>query len=161
KRFGALTALDDVSVRFAPGSFHAILGENGAGKSTLVKCIVGYHRADAGEVLIDGVAHVIDNPRRAHELGIGLVYQSFTLVPHMTVAENMTLGRPALPAVVDWRAERAAIEAFQRTMPFRLDGGVPAAALAAGEKQKLEILKQLYLGRRFLILDEPTSVLTP
>jgi simple sugar transport system ATP-binding protein len=161
KRFGDLRALDGVSLRLDPGSFHAVLGENGAGKSTLVKCIMGYHRPEAGRVLVDGRPCVIGNPRQAHRLGFGMVYQHFTLVPSMTVAENLVLGDEELPAVIRWDAQRARIDAFQRAMPFAFDLDRPAASLAAGEKQKLEILKQLYLGRRLLILDEPTSVLTP
>jgi simple sugar transport system ATP-binding protein len=161
KRFGPLTALDDVSLALRPGSVHAILGENGAGKSTLVKCMMGYHRPDAGRLLVDGRKQTVANPRHAHALGFGMVYQHFTVVPSMTVAENLVLGRDDLPPVVRWAAERACIEAFQRRMPFRLELDRPVATLAAGEKQRLEILKQLFLGRRVLILDEPTSVLTP
>ncbi|MGB7833050.1 MAG: ATP-binding cassette domain-containing protein, partial [Xanthobacteraceae bacterium] len=89
KRFGDFTALDDVSLKVAPGSFHALLGENGAGKSTLVKCIMGYYQPDAGEVVVGGRQRDIDNPRVAHALGLGMVYQHFTLVPAMTVAENL------------------------------------------------------------------------
>jgi general nucleoside transport system ATP-binding protein len=161
KSFGAVRALDHVAVTFSPGSLHAVIGENGAGKSTLVKCMMGYHRADAGEIVIDAAPRVIDNPRQAHALGLGLVYQHFTLVPHMTVAENLVLGRGDLPAIIDWKAERRRIDAFQQQMPFALDPDAPVSVLAAGEKQKLEILKQLYLGCCFLMLDEPTSVLTP
>jgi len=161
KRFGAVQALERVCVRFQPGSFHALLGENGAGKSTLVKCLMGFHAADAGTVRIDGQVHAIADPKAAHALGLGMVYQHFTLVPSMTVAENLVLARPDLPRIIDWRAERRGIDEFMARMPFRLDPDVPAVALAAGEKQKLEILKQLYLGARVLILDEPTSVLTP
>ena len=105
KRFGDFTALDDVSSKVAPGSFHALLGENGAGKSTLVKCIMGYYQPDAGEVVVGGRQRDIDNPRVAHALGLGMVYQHFTLVPAMTVAENLVLARDHLPAVVDWRSE--------------------------------------------------------
>ena len=161
KRFGSLLALDDVSLRLPAGSFHALLGENGAGKSTLVKCMMGYHRPDRGHLSLDGVRRDIHNPRQALDAGIGLVYQHFTLVPNMTAAENIVLGRSPIARVIDWAAERAQIEAFQRDMPFHVDLGARISGLAAGEKQKLEILKQLYLGRRVLILDEPTSVLTP
>jgi len=161
KRFGALTALDDVSLRLAPGAFHAILGENGAGKSTLVKCMMGYHRPDAGHVLVDGQEHHVAGPRDAHRLGFGMVYQHFTLVPSMTVAENLVLGKDDLPAVIRWDVERESMKAFLSQMPFRVDLDRTVGALAAGEKQKIEILKQLFLGRRVLILDEPTSVLTP
>jgi simple sugar transport system ATP-binding protein len=161
KRFGALVALDDVALSLPPGSFHAVLGENGAGKSTLVKCVMGYYRPDAGRVLVDGRARTIAGPRDAHALGLGMVYQHFTLVPGMTVAENLVLGAPDLPARMRWPRLRARIADFQRTMPFRLDPARTVATLAAGEKQRLEILKQLFLGARVLILDEPTSVLTP
>ena len=160
-RFGAFTALDDVSIKVAAGSFHALLGENGAGKSTLVKCIMGFYHATAGGMLVDRHEVAIRDPRDAHALGLGMVYQHFTLVPALTAAENLVISRPDAPAVIDWRKEAAGLEAFMDRMPFRVPLSEPVYRLAAGEKQKLEILKQLYLGRRFLILDEPTSVLTP
>ena len=99
--------------------------------------------------------------RAAHGLGLGMVYQHFTLVPSLTAAENLVISREDAPRVIDWKRETAALAAFMARMPFRIPLDQPVRALAAGEKQKLEILKQLYLGRRFLILDEPTSVLTP
>jgi ABC-type uncharacterized transport system ATPase subunit len=84
---------------------HALLGENGAGKSTLVKCIMGYHRPDEGDLLVWGRERTFTNPREAHALSLGMVYQHFTLVPNMTVAENLLLARPALPAVMRWSQE--------------------------------------------------------
>ncbi len=161
KRFGAFTALNAVSLKLRPGTVHALLGENGAGKSTLVKCVVGYYAPDAGSVLVDGREQAIDSPVVARELGIGMVYQHFTVVPGMTVAENLLLARGRLPAVIDWKAVRAELNAFMATTPFRLDLDATPQDLSAGQKQKLEILKQLYLKPRLLILDEPTSVLTP
>ena len=161
KRFGPLLALDDVSFELRPGSVHALLGENGAGKSTLVKCIMGFYQADAGRVLVGSSEVAISNPREAQRLGVGMVYQHFTLVENMTVAENLVLARADRPAIIDWKTEHAAIEAFMETTPFRVPVRKLARQLAAGEKQKLEILKQLYLGSRIIILDEPTSVLTP
>jgi len=161
KRFGAFTALDGVSISVRPGTVHALLGENGAGKSTLVKCIVGYHRPDDGAVLVDGREHDIHAPTVARGLGIGMVYQHFTVVPGMTVAENLLLARGRLPLVLDWRAAREELAAFMRAAPFSLDLDATPLDLSAGEKQKLEILKQLFLKPRLLILDEPTSVLTP
>jgi ABC-type uncharacterized transport system ATPase subunit len=161
KRFGSLVALDDVSLSLEPGSFHALLGENGAGKSTLVKCIMGYYTPDRGAVILDGVARVVRSPRHAHALGIGMVYQHFTLVPSMTVAENFSLARADLRLVIDWPAEQRRMQEYLKDMPFKVDLDAPVASLAAGEKQKVEILKQLYLDSRILILDEPTSVLTP
>jgi ABC-type uncharacterized transport system ATPase subunit len=161
KRFGAVTALDDVSMRVTAGSFHALLGENGAGKSTLVKCLVGYHQPDAGSVVVGGRERDIRSPHDAHALGIGMVYQHFTLVPSMTVAENLVMARDDVPAVVRWSEERERLAEFMTTVPFAIDLDAAASRLAAGQKQKVEILKQLYLRRRFMILDEPTSVLTP
>jgi ABC-type uncharacterized transport system ATPase subunit len=161
KRFGDLIALDDVSVRVKAGSVHALLGENGAGKSTLVKCIMGYYLPDQGSVMVAGREVEITSPRQAHAFGLGMVYQHFTLVPHMTALENMVMARADVPAVIDWRAERKRFDTFLATMPFTVPLDAPVSTLAAGEKQKAEILKQLYLQSRFLILDEPTSVLTP
>jgi general nucleoside transport system ATP-binding protein len=161
KRFGAFTALDGVSIQVRAGSVHALLGENGAGKSTLVKCIAGWHRPDDGAVLLDGREHDIANPAAARALGIGMVYQHFTVVPGMTVAENLLLARGALPALIRWREVKRELEAFMAEAPFALPLQATPQQLSAGEKQKLEILKQLYLKPRLLILDEPTSVLTP
>jgi simple sugar transport system ATP-binding protein len=161
KSFGPLLALDDVSLEVAAGSFHALLGENGAGKSTLVKCIMGFHHPDAGRLLVDGREVRAEGPREAHAAGIGMVYQHFTLVPSLTAAENLVLARDDAPTIIDWKREKARLEAFVERMPFRVPLDAPVWTLAAGEKQKLEILKQLYLNLRFLILDEPTSVLTP
>jgi simple sugar transport system ATP-binding protein len=143
------------------GSFHALLGENGAGKSTLVKCIMGFYRPTDGSVLVEGRELDIANPRDAHERGLGMVYQHFTLIPSLTAAENLVIARTHVPAVIDWRKERKALDDFLGRMPFRVPLDLPVAQLAAGQKQKLEILKQIYLDSRFLILDEPTSVLTP
>ncbi len=161
KIFGPLVALDDVSISVEAGEFHALLGENGAGKSTLVKCIMGFYSPDKGHVKLNGQDVIIRNPRDARARGIGMVYQHFTLVPSLTGAENLVISRADAPAVIDWRKEKASLDAFLDRMPFRVRLDVPVSTLAAGEKQKLEILKLLYLDQRLLILDEPTSVLTP
>lgn len=161
KRFGTLRALSDASLRVAAGSVHALLGENGAGKSTLVKCIMGYYRADEGAVVLDGREVSLRSPREAQAGGIGMVYQHFTLVPSLTVLENLVMARRTSPGRINWKAERTRLETFLTTMPFHPPLDVSVSALSAGEKQKAEILKQLYLQSRFLILDEPTSVLTP
>lgn len=161
KRFGSFVANDQISLKVPAGTFHALLGENGAGKSTLVKCIMGYHQADEGDILLGSHSREIKSPYDAYYHGIGMVYQHFTLVPAMTVAENLVLSRPDIPAVINWKAERERLRAFMETAPFKVDLDTPAGQLAAGQKQKVEILKQLYLNSRFLILDEPTSVLTP
>jgi ABC-type uncharacterized transport system ATPase subunit len=160
-RFGAFTALDNVSLKVPAGSFHALLGENGAGKSTLVKCMMGFYHATSGDMLVEGREVKIASPKDASALGLGMVYQHFTLVQSLTGAENLVISRGDVPSVIDWGKERADLARFMETMPFRLPLDVPVSTLAAGEKQKLEIVKQLYLGRSFLVLDEPTSVLTP
>lgn len=160
-RFGGFTALNDVSIRVAAGSFHVLLGENGAGKSTLVKCMMGFYKPTSGQMMVEGLEVEIPDPRAAHDLGLGMVYQHFTLVPSLTAAENLVISRADAPALIDWKKERQALSAFMDRMPFSVPLDIPVGRLAAGEKQKLELLKQLYLGRRFLILDEPTSVLTP
>ena len=161
KRFGALHVLDGVDLDLRLGSVHALLGENGAGKSTLVKCVMGYHRADAGRLFVDGKEVEVASPKAAQALGIGMVYQHFTLVPNMTVAENLVMARAGLPFVIDWAKEIADLETFMKRVPFPVDPRTPVRVLSAGEKQKVEIIKQLYLGSRIIILDEPTSVLTP
>jgi len=161
KRFGTMTVLDNVSMTLKPGTFHALLGENGAGKSTLVKCIMGFYTPTAGKVLIDQQVRAIASPRDAHKYGIGMVYQHFTSVPAMTVAENLVLSRFDSPHLINWKAETEQLKAFMQTAPFQVPLDTPISQLAAGEKQKLEILKQMFLQSRILILDEPTSVLTP
>jgi simple sugar transport system ATP-binding protein len=160
-RFGDFVALDNVELKVRPGTLHALLGENGAGKSTLVKCIMGYYHATQGSILVGEREQSIANPKDAHALGLGMVYQHFTLVPAMTVAENLVLARDDVPAVVDWAREKRELEAFLSRMPFKVPLNARVSDISAGERQKCEILKQLYLKRRFLILDEPTSVLTP
>lgn len=160
-RFGNFTALDDVSINITPGSFHALLGENGAGKSTLVKCMMGFYQPTEGQMMVQGREVSIPDPKAAHAHGLGMVYQHFTLVPSLTAAENLVIAREDAPHRIDWKKERKALDTFMASMPFKVPLDQPVNRLAAGEKQKLELLKQLYLGRHFLILDEPTSVLTP
>ena len=101
KTFGALKALSDVSISVPAGSFHALLGENGAGKSTLVKCIMGFYTPDRGQLLIDGAEVAVKNPRDAQALGVGMVYQHFTLVPALTAAENLVVSRADAPAFIE------------------------------------------------------------
>ena len=108
KRFGAMMALDNVSVNIPAGSFHALLGENGAGKSTLVKCIMGFYLADEGAVRLNGKEINISNPKDARANGIGMVYQHFTLVPAMSVAETLVLARRC----VAWGATEVALPAM-------------------------------------------------
>jgi ABC-type uncharacterized transport system ATPase subunit len=161
KQFGSFIALEKASLRLRPGTVHALLGENGAGKSTLVKCVMGYYRPTSGQIQINQQSQVINSPKDAHHYGIGMVYQHFTSVPAMTVAENLVLSRYDNQTLINWKREYTELRAFIADSPFQIDLDMPVAQLAAGQKQKLEILKQLYLKSRILILDEPTSVLTP
>ncbi len=161
KRFGPFVALDNVSLKIRRGTVHALLGENGAGKSTFVKCLLGYYKADEGDFVVEGREATIARPADADALGMGMVYQHFTLVPSMTAAENLVMSRSNVPGIIDWKAERRQLFNFLKNMPFLLPMDVPVGELAAGERQKTEILKQLYLNRRLIVLDEPTSTLTP
>jgi simple sugar transport system ATP-binding protein len=160
-RFGSFTALDHVSIDVPAGSFHALLGENGAGKSTLVKCIMGFYHQTSGSLSVEGREVAVGSPKDAAAYGLGMVYQHFTLVPSLTGAENLVISRAQVPVVINWAKENRDLALFMERMPFKIPLDRPVQELAAGEKQKLEIVKQLYLGRSFLVLDEPTSVLTP
>lgn len=161
KTFGDVRALDRVSLKLKAGSFHALLGENGAGKSTLVKCLMGYYHPDEGSMLYNGREVLIHSPEQATAIGIGMVYQHFTLIPNMSVAENLVLARPHLPARIRWKQEIAGLKSRMQDMPFAIPLEKNVSHLSAGEKQKVEIVKQLLLDTRILFLDEPTSVLTP
>jgi ABC-type uncharacterized transport system ATPase subunit len=161
KRFGDVVALNGVSLKVRTGSVHALLGENGAGKSTLVKCLTGYYTPDEGQFIVAGRELVSRSPRQALRSGIGMVYQHFTLVPSMTVAENLLLARSAIPFAIGWRGFRREMEEQLERTPFKVPLDARVASLSAGEKQKVEILKQLLMRRRLLVLDEPSSVLTP
>src|SRR4051794_34900692 len=116
-RFGDFLALDNVELKVRPGSFHALLGENGAGKSTLVKCIMGYYHATEGDILVGGREQAIPNPKDPPAPARGMLYHLFTLVPAMTVAENLVLARDNVPTVVDWSKEMKELDAFLARMP--------------------------------------------
>ena len=123
---------------------------------------MGYHLADEGEIIVGKGVRQIRRPYDAHKLGIGMVYQHFTVVSSTTVAErSLLLARPDLPHFINWSAERKNLDAkFSATAPFKIDLNAKISDLAAGQ-QETRSLKQLYLNSRILILDEPTSVLTP
>ncbi len=160
KWFGRVQANRDVSLEIHPGRIKALLGENGAGKSTLMNILSGRLQPDSGRIMLDGVETAIDSPHAAHRFGIGMVYQHFTLVEAMTVAENIMLGQPGHL----WLSPRKAIREVSdlaRTYRMDIDPAVRVADLSMGEKQRVEILKLLYRECRALIFDEPTAVLTP
>jgi ABC-type uncharacterized transport system ATPase subunit len=161
KKFGAVVANDAVDFAVHAGEVVALLGENGAGKSTLAKILYGYYAADVGEIHVLGRRVELASPGDARALGIGMVFQSFTLIPAMSVYENIALFLRNLP-IVPRRAEiisRMRIYADR----FRLfvDPWLPVRRLSVGDQQKIEILKQLLADARVLILDEPTKVLAP
>ncbi|MEO1467549.1 MAG: ATP-binding cassette domain-containing protein, partial [Pseudomonadota bacterium] len=157
KRFGDFTALDDVSLRLAPGERHALVGENGAGKSTLVKILYGLLAPDAGEVVWQGAPVRLASPAEARAEGIGMVFQHFSLFEALSVTENVAIALPKMR--LGGLAEK--IEDVSRALGLPLDPEKPVHRLSAGERQRVEIVRCLLQNPRLLILDEPTSVLTP
>jgi len=160
KRFPGIVALDEVSLDFRAGEIHVLLGENGAGKSTLLGLLAGMQQPDAGEILIDGEPVLIDSPRRSMDLGIGAVFQQLLLVPSLSVIENLMLGGPW------WKPLKraAALRRFGElatALAIRIDPDAPLTALSLGEQQQVEILRALWREEKMLLLDEPTSMLTP
>ena len=161
KRFGEIAALSDADLEVFSGEIHAVLGENGAGKSTLMKLVYGYYRADAGSLLLDGVPRQIESPRDARRSGIGMVFQNFTLVPAFTVLENIALAGPERGPRLNRGALRDRIQALGDQYGLSVDPDARVRDLSVGERQRVEILKVLSISPEVLILDEPTSVLTP
>lgn len=158
KRYPAVVANDAVSLSVQPGQAHAILGENGAGKSTLMKIIYGSTQPDAGQVLFDGQPVQIRNPQQARQLGIAMVFQHFSLFDTLTVAQNVWLGLDkslSLAEVTQRMIDKG------RQYGLELDPQRPVHTLSVGEMQRVEIVRALLANPRLLILDEPTSVLTP
>jgi general nucleoside transport system ATP-binding protein len=158
KRFPGVLANDHVGFAVRPGEIHALLGENGAGKSTLVKIIYGVLHADEGEISWDGRPVPIANPHAARQLGIGMVFQHFSLFEAMTVLENIALG---VDDVTDRRTLAKKIEDVSRDYGLPLDPGREVHTLSVGERQRIEIVRCLLQNPKLLIMDEPTSVLTP
>lgn len=163
KRFGDVLANDHVDFSVRAGEIHALLGENGAGKSTVMSLLTGIYRADEGELLIHGKPCRIRSPRDAMELCIGMVHQNFRLVPTLTALENIILGeREAIWRGAAWRKRKQAqIEDIMTRYGLRFPPEKPVWSLSVGEQQRVEIVKTLYRGADIILLDEPTSVLTP
>lgn len=162
KVFPGVVADDKVSLALERGEIIALLGENGAGKSTLMNVVYGLLSLDGGEILVDGNAVDIKNPRAAIDLGIGMVHQHFMLVEPLTVTENIVLGRePVRFGVIDFATARRSVQELSARYGLAVDPDARIQDLPVGMQQRVEILKALYQGARILILDEPTAVLTP
>jgi ABC-type uncharacterized transport system ATPase subunit len=158
KAYPGVLANDQVSLQVKPGEIHAVLGENGAGKSTLMKMIYGVVRPDEGEVRVNGQAATIRTPQDARALGIAMVFQHFSLFDTLTVAENVWLGLGKTTSLLQVQSRIAEVA---RSYGLPLDPDRPVYSLSVGERQRVEIVRALMTRPQLLILDEPTSVLTP
>ena len=161
KRFPGTVANDGVDFEVRPGEVHALLGENGAGKSTLSNVLTGLYHPDEGTIEVDGRPVSFRSPRDALAAGIGMVHQHFRLVDTFTVAENVVLGDPHLPRVINSRDVDRRVRELSEQYGLPLDPTARIWQLAVGEQQRVEIVKMLYRNANVLILDEPTAVLTP
>ncbi|MET0773725.1 MAG: ABC transporter ATP-binding protein [Candidatus Limnocylindrales bacterium] len=160
KAFPGVIANDRISLAAMPGEVLCLLGENGAGKSTLMSIISGLYQPDSGSIRVAGREVRIESPRHGRELGVGMVYQHLSLIPTLTVLENLMMG--ANPGwVLDRDAARTRLAELSSGLGVRVDPDVRAGSLALGQQQHIEIIKALWSGTRVLILDEPTSMLTP
>ena len=159
KSFGSVQANKAISLSIHAGRIMALLGENGAGKSTLMSILAGRLQPDRGRIVVDGTVTAIDSTRAAHTLGIGMVYQHFTLVEAMTVTENIILGQ-RLGFVLPIRHLEQKVADLAHRYGLKVDPAARVSTLSMGERQRVEILKLLYRQSRILIFDEPTAVLT-
>jgi ribose transport system ATP-binding protein len=163
KRFGGIAALTDVHFDLRAGEIHALMGENGAGKSTLMKILSGVYSGYDGGIEVDGRPVAFANVRQAEAEGIAIIHQELNLVPELTVAENIFLGREPRIAglIIDRKASRKAAGALLAQLGIQLDPDARVGGLRVGEQQLVEIAKALSLSARILIMDEPTSALSP
>jgi len=162
KAFPGVRALDDASLSVRPGEVHALMGENGAGKSTLMKILAGAQHADSGEVLLDGTAIHVETPQQALDLGISIIYQELNLVPHLSVAENIFLGREQqlFPGWVDTRTMRRAAQALMDDLGMPIDVRTAVGTLPLAKRQMVEIAKATSRQARVIAMDEPSATLT-
>ena len=158
KRYGTMLANNAVTLDVAPGEIHALLGENGAGKSTLIKIVYGVVKPDAGEIVWEGRPVTIADPNAARALGIGMVFQHFSLFETLTVAENIALGLGSAQPMAELTAEIRRVAALYG---LAVEADRHVHHLSVGERQRVEILRCLLQNPKLLIMDEPTSVLTP
>lgn len=156
-----VTANRNVTLAAEAGKIHAILGENGAGKSTLMNTLAGLYRPDSGEIRIDGDPVHFNNPFDAKKMGVGMVHQHFSLVPAFTVAENLALGSAKLPKLLKPKLWKRFLEEQSEKFGLKLRLDAHLAELSLGERQRVEIFRLLLEGAEILILDEPTSILSP
>ena len=161
KRFGPLLANDVDHFAVHAGEVVALLGENGAGKSTLCKILYGYYRPDSGEIRVSGRPASISSPHDARRYGIGMVFQNFSLIPALSVWENVALFLDDTPWAISPASMRRRMRPLADRLRLEADLNLPVGRLAVGDQQKVEILKQLLAGARVLIFDEPTKVLAP
>jgi general nucleoside transport system ATP-binding protein len=161
KTFGSVCANDSVSCEINSGGIHALLGENGAGKSTLMKVLCGYYQPDAGAIYLNEKRLILNSPTDARRLGIGMVHQQFTLVPSLTVLENVLLGDKRTPFFLDLNRAGERVASVAAQFGFDVDVYLPVWRLSMAERQKVELLKLLWRDARVIILDEPTSQLAP
>lgn len=162
KRFPGVVANDRVTFEVEPGEIHGLLGENGAGKTTLMNVLSGLYHPDAGEIYLHGQRVHFESPRDALAAGVGMVHQHFMLIPRFTVAENLTLGAEVRRrGLLDRAAAEALVAELSQKYGLRVDPRAKVEDISVGTQQRVEILKALYRGARVIILDEPTSVLTP
>lgn len=161
KLFGTFRALDGVHLRIERGSIHAILGENGAGKTTLMNVLFGLYQPEEGVISLNGNVTQIPSPRKAMEMGIGMIHQHFMLVDTLTVAENVALGLPGQGATLDLESIAKRLRELSEEFQFDIDPHEEVWKLPIGMRQRVEILKVLFRDADIIILDEPTSVLAP
>jgi ABC-type uncharacterized transport system ATPase subunit len=160
KRFGPVLANDDISLTLRAGEIHAVLGENGAGKTTLLNILSGMYQPDSGTIAINGRKTTINSPADALAKGIGTVYQHFTLVPNLSVTENLLLGTDT-GFVLDLQSAERRVETMLGEVGLAISPRTEIRHLSLGQRQRVEIIKVLARGSRVLLLDEPTSVLSP
>ena len=161
KLFGTFRALDRVDMEIRRGTVHAILGENGAGKTTLMNILFGLYQPDEGEISLKGKVTAIPSPKRAMEMGIGMIHQHFMLVDTLTVAENVALGLPGQGATLKLQSITDTLTDLSDEYGFDIDPHEEVWKLPIGMRQRVEIMKVLFRDADVIILDEPTSVLAP
>jgi len=161
KKFPGVIANDHIDFDIKAGEIHAILGENGAGKTTLMNIIYGLLQPDEGEIYIRGKKVQINSPLDSIALGIGMVHQHLKVIPALTAIENILLGYPKLGRILDINKAKKEVSELCKKYGFKVDLDAKLWQLSAGEQQTVEIIRALYQGAKLLILDEPTSVLTP